>query len=1075
MRHPSRFSIRSVLVALGCLLWTLCVCGYTTITMPPTIWPAGTVGMTLKLGSAGRTLSDGSTSWDAVAQSALNTWNACLGTIQFTTSTQNPGTGADGDDVNQVFFSSSIYGEYFGEYTLAVTTTWRTGARRTEADVIFNTAWSWDSYRGYLRSSEDFYRVALHEFGHVLGLDHPDQAGQYINAVMNSVVSDIDGLMADDINGAHALYPAQAPAITQQPLGRAAAGGETVTFSVAVSGSKPMRYQWRLDNTAIPSATNTTCTIVNVQPSDAGTYTVAITNAGGFTLSSGALLAVNASPVIVTQPQSQMITRDQVVAMTVLVQGTQPLFYQWYQDGQPVAGATNALLAFPAQPARQGYYSVTVSNQFGGLRSEVAYLTIANPSVPQNGNLLVNGGFEAPGGPSATLTNGSTSVAGWVSVDTVDATELAENIHLQAPYYGHAASEGSKLVAFANYAPDRSTGNGIRQDFATVAGIPYRVTFDASTMISHGIAGHLAVSAGDATARFVLPNVNAYPLPAEPVYAFTGWSNYSFTFHATGSVTRLRFSDEGDGARGDASPMIDNVWVSSVVPLIHSQPASQTVVAGSGFQFSVGAGGLGPLIYQWFKNGAAVSGATNPIYAVASAQSNDSGTYRVRVSNASGQAESDPVLVTVGYPPSITSGPQSQGIALGQAAVFGIAAAGTGPFDYQWRKNSQAIPGATNSDLTLPAVQVEDSGSYSVVIRSPFGTVTSGAAVLTIYEPPLITTQPHNRAVPVGTAASLFVIAGSPDPIFYQWYLNGNAISEATNFIYTINSVRLQDAGSYRVRVWGRGGAVDSDIASVAAQFAPGIVTQPQNRTVAPNQAATFTVAATGVPAPAFQWFFKGQPIAGASAASYTIPSAQSSHAGAYFVTVSNFLGSTTSISATLQVADLPPQVIIGPTNQLVVAGSNLTILSEVAGSAPFAFQWYQNGRKLRGETNAEFRVGNVQTRSKGDYQLEAKNRAGVSRSDRAHVNVVIAPAIVSPERNILAKPGSKVSLRAVASGTKPFTYQWLKNGEPIEHATDRAFTIVNFQEADAGVFSVRVSNIGAAAERVQATIALRP
>jgi hypothetical protein len=129
--------------------------------------------------------------------------------------------GSDRDRVNQVFFSSSVYGKSFG-LVLAVTTIWHYENTKTESDVVFNTAVSWDSYRGPSRRVGgkllcDFFRVALHEFGHVLGLDHPNQAGQTVSAIMNSVVSDLDGLTSDDVNGAQALYPPLTPVITVQP------------------------------------------------------------------------------------------------------------------------------------------------------------------------------------------------------------------------------------------------------------------------------------------------------------------------------------------------------------------------------------------------------------------------------------------------------------------------------------------------------------------------------------------------------------------------------------------------------------------------------------------------------------------------------------------------------------------------------------------------------------------------------------------------------------------------------------------------------------------------------------------
>ena len=76
-----------------------------------------------------------------------------------------------------------------------------------ESDTVFNTAYHWDSYRGPLRPGiQDFHRVALHEFGHMLGLDHPDEHGQTVPAIMNSVISNIGALQPDDIAGVKSLY-----------------------------------------------------------------------------------------------------------------------------------------------------------------------------------------------------------------------------------------------------------------------------------------------------------------------------------------------------------------------------------------------------------------------------------------------------------------------------------------------------------------------------------------------------------------------------------------------------------------------------------------------------------------------------------------------------------------------------------------------------------------------------------------------------------------------------------------------------------------------------------------------------
>jgi hypothetical protein len=114
-------------------------------------------------------------------------------------------TPVGGDDQMSVTFSSTVFGDAFGSGTLAVTLLNFRGTVMEETDTLFNTAYTWDSYRGPLRSAEEFHRVAIHEFGHTLGLDHPDQAGQHVTAIMNSSVSNVDALQSDDIIGAHAL------------------------------------------------------------------------------------------------------------------------------------------------------------------------------------------------------------------------------------------------------------------------------------------------------------------------------------------------------------------------------------------------------------------------------------------------------------------------------------------------------------------------------------------------------------------------------------------------------------------------------------------------------------------------------------------------------------------------------------------------------------------------------------------------------------------------------------------------------------------------------------------------------
>jgi hypothetical protein len=176
--------------------------GYATL---GSAWAPGPITMLMQL-SGGSGLLDGSANFNAAATSALTTWNQSLSRSTFS-AINSTGGHADGDLINQVFFDSSYYGTAFGADTLAVTTRWTLNTtQRVEADVVFNTKFTWDSYRGNLRSSWDIRRVALHEFGHALGLDHPDANGQTVSALMNSILGTLDALTADDIAGAQSLY-----------------------------------------------------------------------------------------------------------------------------------------------------------------------------------------------------------------------------------------------------------------------------------------------------------------------------------------------------------------------------------------------------------------------------------------------------------------------------------------------------------------------------------------------------------------------------------------------------------------------------------------------------------------------------------------------------------------------------------------------------------------------------------------------------------------------------------------------------------------------------------------------------
>src|SRR6266700_1352766 len=172
-------------------------------------------------------------------------------------------------------------------------------------------------------------------------------------------------------------------------------------------------------------------------------------------------------------------------------------------------------------------------------------------------------------------------------------------------------------------------------------------------------------------------------------------------------------------------------------PSISTQPTSQTVSSGKTATFSVAATGTNPLAYQWKKNSVDISGATSSAYTTADTTSSVSGgQFTVVVSNTAGSATSSAAMLTVNaaaVAPSITTQPASQTVTSGQTATFSVAATGTAPLAYQWKKNSVDISSATSSSYTTAATTSSDSGSqFTVVVSNTHGCAKSNTAMLKV-------------------------------------------------------------------------------------------------------------------------------------------------------------------------------------------------------------------------------------------------------------------------------------------------------------------------------------------------------
>ena len=243
--------------------------------------------------------------------------------------------------------------------------------------------------------------------------------------------------------------------------------------------------------------------------------------------------------------------------------------------------------------------------------------------------------------------------------------------------------------------------------------------------------------------------------------------------------------------------------------------------AGQNASFTVTASGTAPTSYQWRKDGVNANGATNAILTLNNVQTDQAGNYTVVITNAYGSVTSSVAVLTVnlvvGIPPVITIQPTNVTVSVTSNATFIVAATGTAPLSYQWRKDGVNASAATNATLTLNNVQTNQAGNYTVIITNAYGSVTSSVAVLTVNLVvgigPTITTQPANVTVSVTSNATFIVAATGTAPLSYQWRKDGVNASGAINATLTLNNVQTNQAGNYTVVITNAYGSVTSSVA----------------------------------------------------------------------------------------------------------------------------------------------------------------------------------------------------------------------------------------------------------------------
>jgi hypothetical protein len=427
----------------------------------------------------------------------------------------------------------------------------------------------------------------------------------------------------------------------------------------------------------------------------------------------------------------------------------------------------------------------------------------------------------------------------------------------------------------------------------------------------------------------------------------------------------------------------------------------------------------------------------------------------LRVANLHGLA------VLPGTPPSIVQQPQGQSTGTGLTVTFTVRAEGSSPLSYQWKKDGQAVPGATGAALTLSNLTRQDAGVYTVVVSNPAGSATSDPAELVVRDtvPGLFNTgmDDAGAALADGSIDLHYKIILNPDstspdalvqdstvfPIVDGTWLRNTATSKwigprfetsaATGGDYEYLLVfDLTGFDPASVRITG-GWATDNDGLEI---FINDLPTGNAN----PAQFAALTPFAIES---GFQ--------AGLNKLVFRVNNASAGYTG---LKVDNLLALGDALPP-----GTAPFIVQQPRSVARVVTQTASFSVGANGSQPISYQWFFGPDPLPGETGPTLSFLIEFPDQAGQYSVEVSNPFGSVRSDPAILSVSEVPLITRQPQSLFVAGGDLVTFSVEAIGGEPLNYQWLFNGTDMPGATDPTFSIPGVFPEDAGVFQVRVSN----------------
>ena len=602
------------------------------------------------------------------------------------------------------------------------------------------------------------------------------------------------------------------PAFVVEPTNQSVVVSNTANFSATLTGALPMSFQWYfngnplVDDGRIIGSMTANLSISSLTTADGGSYSLAVTNFLGSANSSNVVLTVLVPPGITLQPIGRSVPPGLPTIFNAAATGIPIPTYQWQLNGTNIPGATSSSYTNPAVGTNDlGFYHVVASNSVSSAISSDAQLTFGpvaawgsnlnNESLPPPGLSNVFAVAGTLGASFAVRTDGA--IAAWGSGSITNIPTGASNVVAMAASPGGldgaaALRSDGTVVGWDPELPPTTLSNVVS---IAVGDIRFGIALRAEgTLVGWGPAPYSTIPAGlnhvtaiacGYTHSLALRNdgtvvawgtgaATNVPAGLANVAAIAAGFSHSLVLKSNGTVVAW-----GSGSGTNLPAGLTNIMA------ISASGSSQ----GQSLSLALRANGT---VVAWGDN---FYGQTNPPAAL-------SNLFSVGMAAAPFHGLA---LINDGSP-VILQPPVGLTAYTGRDVTLHGNAAGAAPLNYQWLLNGTNIPGATNTSLFIPDVQLGNAGNYQLFVSNSVNTALSLAAPLTVVSDSALTflSAPSNQTNYQGSKATLGVTLLGSGPLRYQWFYSTDnkifaPVAGATNDSLIFDPAMVANSGYYRI------------------------------------------------------------------------------------------------------------------------------------------------------------------------------------------------------------------------------------------------------------------------------------